>query len=320
MSDNQVLVVETPLVEIGCTLGEGPLYDPSTDILHFVDINRQRVYHYNNASQSLDFDEVEEPVTALSLRRCGEGLACVTATGFAIIEPGSDNKSVLRHLSKPLSERELRYTRLNDGACDARGRFLAATLESKAPGNEFGGVLYQYDPQTGVSKVLDDQGFTDGNGLGWSEDNATLFFTDSCNNIIHAYDYNIEDGSISNRRPFVNGPSLGLNAPSFCDGLCFDDEGCIWSARWAGSKIVRFSRDGTSILFEIQFPKVFSVTACCFGGPNNDQLFVTTAHPSAANVEDPDKVFEQYPDSGHLYKIDFQGRFKGGAWRHAFDG
>ncbi|CCA66732.1 hypothetical protein PIIN_00413 [Serendipita indica DSM 11827] len=316
MSTDSVLVVDTPLLETGCILGEGPLYEPSTGILHFVDIKRCRVYHYDTNSHSIEFDEFEEPVTALALRQ--DGLACVTATGFALIEKDSESKPTLTYLSQPLSERERKYTRLNDGACDARGRFLAGTLESKAPGNEFGGVLYQYDPATGLARVLDDsEDITDGNGLGWSEDNSTLYFTSSCANLIYAYDYNLEDGSVSNRRVFIDGPSLGLNAPSFCDGLCIDSEGCIWSARWAGSKIVRFSKEGR-IIFEIQFPKVFSVTALTFGGPENDWLFVTTAHPSVAGVADSDKVFAEYPDSGHLFKIDFQGRFKGGVWRHSF--
>jgi sugar lactone lactonase YvrE len=91
-------------------------------------------------------------------------------------------------------------------------------------------------------------------------------------------------------------------------------------SRWQGSKIVRFNKEGTQVIFEILFPKVYSVTACCFGGPEGDQLFVTTAKPSAANIADSDSVLEQYPDSGHLFRVDFEGRFRGGVWRHAFAG
>ncbi|PVG03390.1 hypothetical protein CPB86DRAFT_724160 [Serendipita vermifera] len=301
-------------------LGEGPLYDPDSGTLHFVDINEKKLYHYDLQTSRLTFDQFDEAVTALAFRRDSPGLACVTASGFAVIDTDTDSKAKLVHLAQPLSERERRYTRLNDGACDARGRFLAATIESKAPGNEFGGVLYQYDPATNSSRILDDRDITDGNGLGWSEDNKTLYFTNSCINEIYAYDYNLEDGTVNNRRTFIHGPSLGLLVPSFCDGLCFDNEGCIWSARWCGGKIVRFNTAGTEIIFEIHFPKAFSVTACCFGGPDNDQLFVTTAHPAAANVENSDQVYEQYPQSGHLFMVDFHGRFKGGVWRHPFGG
>jgi sugar lactone lactonase YvrE len=90
MSESNSLTVETPLLEIGCTLGEGqstllalprsnkcagPLYDPSTGILHFVDIKQKRLYHYDTASSTLVFDEFDEPVTALALRQNGQGVS-----------------------------------------------------------------------------------------------------------------------------------------------------------------------------------------------------------------------------------------------------
>jgi sugar lactone lactonase YvrE len=98
----------------------------------------------------------------------------VTASGFALIEQDENSKAQLTPLIRALSAEELLYTRLNDGACDARGRFLAATLESTHPGHEFGGALYQYDPSDRSCKMLDNQDITDGNGLGWSKDNKTL--------------------------------------------------------------------------------------------------------------------------------------------------
>lgn len=55
------------------------------------------------------------------------------------------------------------------------------------------------------------------------------YFTDSYKNIIYAYDY--DDGKLANRRIFVDAMALGLPENSFCDGLCVDTEGFIWSAR-----------------------------------------------------------------------------------------
>jgi hypothetical protein len=40
---------------------------------------------------------------------------------------------------------------------------------------------------------------------------------------------------------------------------------CNISCRWNGSRVIRFTKDGT-IDAEIFFPTVFRVTACCFGG------------------------------------------------------
>lgn len=55
------------------------------------------------------------------------------------------------------------------------------------------------------------------------------YFTDSRANIIYAYDY--DDGTLSNRRVFVDAMALGFDKDSYCDGLCIDIEGYVWSAR-----------------------------------------------------------------------------------------
>lgn len=55
------------------------------------------------------------------------------------------------------------------------------------------------------------------------------YFTDSRANLIYAYDY--EDGNLTNRRLFVDAMALGLEENSYCDGLCVDTEGYVWSAR-----------------------------------------------------------------------------------------
>lgn len=81
---------------------------------------------------------------------------------------------MLTHLAQPLSETQRLYTRFNDGACDAKGRFLAGTLRSTSSEIEFGGTLYRYDPSDGTCIVLDDEDITDSNGIGWTEDNQTL--------------------------------------------------------------------------------------------------------------------------------------------------
>ena len=90
------------------------------------------------------------------------------------------------------------------------------------------------------------------------------------------------------------------------------------ATRWGGSKIVRFAKDGQSVNFEIDFPTCYHVTACCFGGPANDQLYVTTAHPGAMGGDAT--LIDKFPDSGHLFVVDLSGRFTGAEWRYKFQG
>lgn len=151
--------------------------------------------------------------------------------------------------------------RFNDGACDSKGRFFAGTIFNKERG--IAGKLYKYDPADDRCSVVDDGPFTvqsnfwqqwrwaddpqDSNGLGWSPDEKILsalsakpmlwwlkkkdsYFTDSLTNKIYAYDYN--NGELSNRRIFIDAIAQGLPENTFCDGLCVDDEGCVWSARF----------------------------------------------------------------------------------------
>lgn len=56
------------------------------------------------------------------------------------------------------------------------------------------------------------------------------YFTDSLNNKIYAYDY--DDGNLTNRRLFVDAIALGMPENTFCDGLCTDSKGGVWSARF----------------------------------------------------------------------------------------
>ena len=62
---------------------------------------------------------------------------------------------------------------------------------------------------------------------------------------------------------------------TFPDGLAIDEEGCIWSARWGGWKVVRYTPEGTidrQIRMPVEFP-----TSCAFGGPDLSNLYITSA-------------------------------------------
>ncbi|KAG5648062.1 hypothetical protein DXG03_007097 [Asterophora parasitica] len=242
------IVADRPWFEIGCTLGEGPLYDPRTSTLHFVDISEKKVFHLHTENLELQVEQFEAPVTCLALRKDKIGLACAAAEGFALLE----GNSTLKYISQPLPVDDAPHTRFNDGACDSIGRFFAGTIYSKEHGVP--GKLYRYDPNNDTCVVVDEGPFTDSNGLGWSPDEKTLqvrlllrdwqylnkntsYFTDSLINKIYAYDY--DAGELSNRRLFVDAIALGYPENSFCDGLCVDDEGYIWSARLGFSHLMR---------------------------------------------------------------------------------
>src|SRR6185437_2218320 len=91
-----------------------------------------------------------------------------------------------------------------------------------------GGTLYRLDPDLTVTKW--ESGLTCPNGIGWSPDNRTMYFTDSMVRTVWAYEYDFATGGLGERRVFARlDPSDGVP-----DGLTVDREGYVWSAVWDG--------------------------------------------------------------------------------------
>ena len=169
---------------------------------------------------------------------------------------------------------------------DRRGRFWAGTMTVEGATS----ALYRLDADASVHKM--ESGITIANGLGWSPDNKIMYFTDTMIHTIYAYDFDLESGSIANRRVFAHDPDL----PGLPDGLCVDSEGCVWSARILDWRIVRYDPDGR-VEREIRLP-VKNPTSCAFGGENLDELYVTTA---AIGLTDEEA--RQQPLAGDLFRI-----------------
>lgn len=250
------------VLSVNCKLGEGPLWHPDEGMLYWVDIDRGRLHRLAPRTQNHDVFEVGLPVGCMAFR-AGGGLVLATRDGFAYWRPVEQE---LEFIADP--ETDVPDGRFNDGAVDRRGRFWAGTLnDRRAPTSS----LYRLDSDLTVHTM--DSGFKTPNGIGWSLDGKTMYFTDTRRRTIFAYDFDMESASINNRRPFIQVPDEeGQGRP---DGLTVDAEGCIWSARWGGWKVVRYTPDG-HIDREIRLP-VECPTSCTFGGENMDDLYITSA-------------------------------------------
>lgn len=166
--------------------------------------------------------------------------------------------------------------RLNDAKTDPRGRLWmgSMTYAEKEP------VSALYRSADGrVEQML--PGIITSNGLGWSPDHRTFYFTDSIARLIWAFDFDIDAGVATNQRVFAEDP-----AGYVPDGLAVDDEGCVWSCKWDGAKIVRYRPDGR-ILAELPMP-VARPTSCAFIGADRSTLAITTALPGDARTSELD--------------------------------
>ncbi|XWN32922.1 MAG: SMP-30/gluconolactonase/LRE family protein [Devosia sp.] len=106
------------------------------------------------------------------------------------------------------------------------------------------------------------------NTMAWSPDDRTFYFADSLRNVIFAYPWDGEAGTIGEPRVFLEGFDRGIP-----DGSCIDSAGCLWNARWGGGCIVRITPRG-QIDRVLEVP-VTQPTNCAFAADGT--LIVTSA-------------------------------------------
>jgi L-arabinonolactonase len=273
------------ILSIKNELGEGPVWHTDERALYWVDIEKRCFYRFDPHSGHHKRFDVGLPVGCLAFRG-GGGLVLATKNGLAFWDA---EKEPLQFFADP--EAHIPDTRFNDGAVDRQGRFWVGTLGSSPVC-----ALYRLDPDLSVHTM--ERGITVANGIGWSPDNRTMYFTDSILNMIYAYDFDPGTGAIENRRPFVHTP----DEPGVPDGLTVDSEGFIWSARWDGWKIIRYDPDGKTKR-EVPLP-VQRPTSCAFGGPDLDELYITSAQVGLSKTE-----LTEQPLAGDLFglKTDVKG-------------
>ncbi len=267
------------VLSINCRLGEGPIWSCEEQALYWVDIEAHCFHRLCVTTGSHSCFDVGLPVGALAFRASG-GLVLATRDGFAFWDPESQ---ALDFVADP--EPGKPGARFNDGGVDRQGRFWAGTM-SKDPTSS----LYRLDPDGSVHRM--ESGVTISNGIGWSPDNRTMYYTDSPVRMIYAYDFDPATGAIENRRPFVHTP----DEKGVPDGMTVDREGFVWSARWDGWKVTRYDPDG-KVEREIQMP-VQRPTSCTFGGPELTDLYITSAWTGLSDVERAGQ-----PLAGDLFRL-----------------
>ncbi|GAA1137114.1 SMP-30/gluconolactonase/LRE family protein [Kribbella jejuensis] len=283
----------TVLVHCGCTVGEGPLYDETTQTLYWVDIPRGVLWRYSFRSGSADFCEVGEP--AGSLCPAGDdGFVIAARRGFLHLERWDAEPILWRPVEHDLP------TQFNDGKCDSRGRFLAGTaaFEGKCPG-----ALYCLDSDGTVTRLISGVGMS--NGLDWSPDDRLFYHVDSETRAVTRYSWDADDGVPHNPEALITLTA----AEGLPDGLSVDADGYLWIAVWGGSQVRRYDPAGR-LVGRILLPTP-NVSSCTFGGPDLSDLFITTA---AAGVA-PDSPGWEY--AGSLFMVPAVGR---GQARKAFSG
>lgn len=244
------------------SVGETPVFDAAANRLYWIDVRDTPAIH---ALDFADGSETRWPMTEdigsiapTSDRRLVAGLR----SGFAFFDPAT---GALDPIADPEPDRP--GTRLNDGKCDPGGRFWCCSMNPESGIAE--GSLYVLERDLSFRRV--GAGYFTPNGLAWSRDGATMYFSDTRRAIIYAFPFDVRTGALGERRVFADLGAL----PGGPDGATVDAEDHLWSAHFDGGCLIRYAPDGRMDRV-VRLP-VGKPAACAFGGPHYRQLFVTTA-------------------------------------------
>jgi sugar lactone lactonase YvrE len=244
---------------------EGPVWSEAWGGLRWVDMLAGDVLALGEDG-AVERRHVGTVAAALRPRARG-GAIIALERGFALEAPDGE----LTRLPALWDDPGVRF---NDGGCDPLGRFLCGSMAYD--GRAGGGSLYRLDADGGVEVVLGD--VTISNGIDWSPDGGTAYSADTATGAVSAFD----DGRrLAGRRTFAQ-IAGDEGAP---DGLTVDAEGGVWVALYGGGAVRRYAPSG-ELDAVVELP-VTNVTACTFGGPGLDRLFITTTRENVAEGEEP---------------------------------
>lgn len=264
-------------------LGEGPHWSERDKKLYFVDILAPAVYAGDTVKGTYVSMPVPELVGFIIPRTRGGFVTAMHGEIRGIDLPSGS----ITTISHPEADRP--GNRFNDGKCDRRGRLWAGSLAIDTAPDQ--GRLWRLDPDGRAFEM--DRGFHVSNGMGWSPDDKTFYFADTAKQLIYAYDFDIDSGSIANRRVFISVPE----SEGKPDGLTVDAEGFVWAAHWDGWCVTRYDPDGkVDRVINLPVPRP---TSCVFGGPDMQTLFVTTARIRLSAAQ-----LTEAPLSGSIFAID----------------
>ena len=257
-------------------VGEGPLWHANEKRLYWVDIPQGRIFWFDPESGEHEQFFQGRVIGGFTIQEDGSLLLFMDRGSIAILRDGE-----LSYVVEEIPEE--RDTRFNDVIADPRGSVFCGTM----PTDIRPAKLYRLDPDGSLTVVLDNIGLS--NGLGFTLNRKQMYYTDSFARKIYIFDYDESTSEISNQRVFVETPE-GQGIP---DGMTVDADGYVWSARADGSALFRYTTDGVQERF-IPFPakKVSSVT---FGGPDMDEIYVTTIGG--------DNKPDEGPGAGALFRL-----------------
>jgi sugar lactone lactonase YvrE len=274
-----------------CEVGESPFWHPQEQTLYWVDIAGKTLHRCNVFMGTVESWRMSAPLElepGCIAPAAGGGLVIALRDG---IYRARSWGGALERLAA--AGHDTATTRFNDGKCDALGRFWAGTIYEPRDAQQAALFCLQGGA---LQRMVD--GATVGNGLAWSPDSRTLYWSDTTAHLIRAWDWDAAGNALSAPRVFMQFPLKPAGwapgqpgQPAYGgrpDGAAVDSEGNYWVAMFEGARVLKLSPAG-ELLAEIATP-MMCPTMVCFGGDDLQTLYLTSAchgRPAAELVAMP---------------------------------
>lgn len=284
-------------------LGESPFWHPQEQRLYWVDIPGKKLLRAQADGSALQAWDMPSEPGCIAPAHSGGLVVALRHGVFRVRQWGGSLDPVTVLPYDPAT------VRANDGKCDALGRFWVGTIDE--PKVSHAAALFSVDARQGgvpVVQRLAGDALT-GNGLAWAPDNRTVYWADTPNHIVHAWDYALSANTLGAHRThlqFAPKPAVwSFQDASYQgrpDGAAVDALGNYWVAMFEGARVCQFAPNGR-LLAQYATPAQCP-TMPCFGGPDLQTLFITTARHGRSAAE-----LAHYPASGCVFfmQVDVPG-------------
>ncbi|MBR2043388.1 MAG: SMP-30/gluconolactonase/LRE family protein [Clostridia bacterium] len=253
-------------------VGEGPLWDARTETFLFLDIRGRCIWKVNPEILQNEKFILPQQIGCMAVCENGELLVALEDAVYRMLKSGE--------LTKAHQQINIKGRRFNDGKVGPDGAFYLGTTDNNGQGAFYrlrDGELVELFDKCSCS-----------NGLDWTNDKKHMYYIDTPKQQVEIFDFDVKNGTLSNRRKFMDIP-VEWGCP---DGMCLDENDDLWIALWDGNKVIHIDKSTKEIVDEIWVPCP-KASCCAFGGRNLNELYITTAAMTD---------FHSFPQAGNTFK------------------
>ena len=247
-------------------LGECPIWDPRLGRLLIEDIEGRRIHRVDIDTGDVEDRQLPGRPGSFVLTRDPDRLVVAMEHELVDLHWSSGVVTALCDVEPAHADR-----RLNDGRCDPSGRYWVGSMDVPPEAGRGLGQAHRVEVTgEGVEVHTLRDGVGVSNCTAFSPDGTTMYWADTPQATVWAWDVDTSTGERHNERVFLDFTKL----PGLPDGGCVDADGCLWVACVTGSAVLRATPDGR-VDRVLEVPMLLP-TMPAFVGPGLDRLVVTS--------------------------------------------